>query len=75
MIKICDYSTSEFGRKCTTKEKATKLVRVKYNGREEDVLFLCGTCAQNLNLEALQQQWSLTMRDYGCSHSTNSISS
>jgi len=72
-MKNCDYSTSEFGRRCKVKSaKATKTARVKYNEREQDVLYLCQGCAELLEQEAQKHDWKLTVRDYACLPSKNS---
>ncbi len=68
-MRICDYGTPEFKRKC--RNNATKTVRVKYNDREQDVFYLCEKCSQSLNNEAVSKKWQITIRDYECLRSKN----
>ena len=60
-MKMCDYSTYEFGQRCRAK-KAVKIIRAKYKPREEDVLYLCDECAVKFVNEWKGSQ--VTVRDY-----------
>lgn len=63
-MKSCDYGTPEFGKKCKNANKAANTVRVRYNEREQDVLYLCQSCTDVLSREAKANRWQMTVREY-----------
>lgn len=63
MNKQCDYSLTEFGRKCVKKNTATKLVRITYGRLDEDVFYLCESCATLVEQEAKKAGNQCKVRD------------
>jgi len=63
MKKACDYSSSEFGKKCN-RLLATKLVRITYGPMDEDVFYLCDACALLAEQDAKKKKGQVKIRDF-----------
>lgn len=62
-MRLCDYSTSLYGKKCN-KKQATKIVRVKYSKQEQDAFYLCDDCAELLRKTSIENKWNFKLMKY-----------